>query len=163
MVFQNHGVFLVFFFQNHGVLEKKKHDNMTRVDKLRIATRFWLNINLRKTMNSWKSFHAEARHCKKLLDSAIQHWGLARLEYGFQRWLSNTRVKFEKKTYFKPDSRTLVTLLIRTALFEEPKQTKVLLSETPLGDNESSQLEHSVTKLPVAKMAVENKIDDKTF
>lgn len=137
----------------------QKPPQMTRVDKLRIATRFWLNINLRKTMNSWVSFHAQAKLCKRILDSALQHWGIARLKYGLRRWHLNTRVKFEKKTYFRASSKTLVTVMIRTAVFEEPRKTEVLLSQTVLSEKEYFKIKHRITKVPSVKL---NTVEDQT-
>ena len=107
----------------------------TKIDQLRTAMRFWMNMTARKSWNSWILFCSEAKRVRKLAESAIIHWGITRLSYGFVRWFENTRITFATKTFFRAETNTLVTVMKRTAIFETPQITETLLSTNPAPDS----------------------------
>ena len=107
----------------------------TKIDQLRTAMRFWMNMTAQKSWNSWILFCSEAKRVRKLAESAIIHWGITRLSYGFVRWFENTRITFATKTFFRVETNTLVTVMKRTAIFETPQITETLLSENPAPDS----------------------------
>ena len=46
---------------------------------------------------------------------------------GLNRWYENTRIIFDKKTFIV-ENGDVVTVLIRTALFETPQITRTILT-----------------------------------
>jgi hypothetical protein len=107
--------------------ENKKYSRKNNFDEIRIAMRFWLNLTLRKSMNSWIAYTYRTKQIKKLMHTSIEIWGIRRQRYGFSRWYTNTRIIFDKKT-FLVENGDIVTVLIRKALFETPQVTRTILS-----------------------------------
>ena len=84
-------------------------------------------------MNSWRAHTSRSKYIKQLMRASIEHWGIKRLKYGFDRWYKFTRIVFNKKTYVV-ENGDVVTVLIRQCLFEHPPITRRILSIVPERD-----------------------------
>ena len=115
-----------------------------KFDEIRIAMKFWLNLSLRKSMNSWRAHTSRSKYIKQLMRASIEHWGMKRLRYGFERWHTYTRIVFNKKTYVV-ENGDVVTVLIRQCLFENPITTRTILSIIPERDTRGIPLMNIAT------------------
>ena len=113
--------------------DKRQRGKRNKFDEIRVAMKFWLNLSLRKSMNSWRAHTSRSKYIKQLMRASIEHWGIKRLKYGFDRWYKFTRIVFNKKTYVV-ENGDVVTVLIRQCLFEHPPITRRILSIVPERD-----------------------------
>ena len=65
--------------QQHSKRKQQGATRKNKFDEIRIAMKFWLNLSLRKSINSWIAYTYKAKQVKKLTRSAIDHWGYERL------------------------------------------------------------------------------------
>ena len=95
-------------------------------------------------MNSWRAHTSRSKYIKQLMRASIEHWGIKRLRYGFERWYTFTRIVFNKKTYVV-ENGDVVTVLIRQCLFEHPSRTRHILSIVPERDTRGIPLMNKVS------------------